>query len=520
MTSWQPARPLGALALALATTVTLPAWGQSTPAVTPLPRGQTLTLMQAWQAATQHDRQLDVARADQAAAQTRRDQAAALWKPSVFVNAGAGWGAGSTRMEGAQFSAPGMGPMTQANFATSVTDGTATRWGVTLQQPLFSPARSAQRAQLALSADMGDTAWQAARTDTMLQTAERYLALALAEERVRVLGVQQQSVARTTQEAHERFRLGDAPVTDTHEADAENSGIQAQIAAAMLDLNVRRQALADSTGMASPTALLPTDSTWIARAPSGTLATWLDAAHSRNLQLISLRQALEMARQNVRKQAPMAGMSVDLVAQAGQDKLTGSGDFGSGATTRNTNRMIGVQITIPLYTGGMASAQQQEAIRLREKAQAQLDATQQQIDRQVEAAWWGLQAGQARLQALAQARQAMHSRLDATRMGHTLGDRSTLDLLAAESAHAQSVLALAEARNTQVLNHLRLAALANQLDDALLQQVSQHLTTVPTATTIAAVPPGSNASSRTSSHAARTSAPHRRAARAVPTQGS
>ena len=227
-----------------------------------------------------------------------------------------------------------------------------------------------------------------------------------------------------------------------------------------------------------------------------------------------------MARQNVRKQAPMAGMSVDLVAQAGQDKLTGSGDFGSGATTRNTNRMIGVQITIPLYTGGMASAQQQEAIRLREKAQAQLDATQQQIDRQVEAAWWGLQAGQARLQALAQARQAMHSRLDATRMGHTLGDRSTLDLLAAESAHAQSVLALAEARNTQVLNHLRLAALANQLDDALLQQVSQHLTTVPTATTISAVTPGSSASSRTSPHAARTSAPHRRAARAVPTQGS
>ena len=71
MTSWQPARPRGAIALALATTVTLPAWGQVTPAVTPLPRGQTLTLMQAWQAATQHDRQLDVARADQAACASR-----------------------------------------------------------------------------------------------------------------------------------------------------------------------------------------------------------------------------------------------------------------------------------------------------------------------------------------------------------------------------------------------------------------------------------------------------------------
>ena len=53
-------------------------------------------LLQAWQAAEQHDRGHAVARAAHATAQPRRDQAAALWRPNVALTASAEQSASSS----------------------------------------------------------------------------------------------------------------------------------------------------------------------------------------------------------------------------------------------------------------------------------------------------------------------------------------------------------------------------------------------------------------------------------------
>ena len=55
------------------------------------------------------------------------------------------------------------------------------------------------------------------------------------------------------------------------------------------------------------------------------------------------------------------------------------------------------------------------------------------------------------------------------------GDRTLLDVLNAENAQADAELALAQARCDQVLTRLRLAALADRLDEALLAQVNALL---------------------------------------------
>ena len=66
------------------------------------PAAWATDLLQAWQAAQQNDRELAVARAAQATAQPRRDQAAALWRPGVAFTATAGVATGESSMRGAQ----------------------------------------------------------------------------------------------------------------------------------------------------------------------------------------------------------------------------------------------------------------------------------------------------------------------------------------------------------------------------------------------------------------------------------
>jgi len=338
------------------------------------------------------------------------------------------------------------------------------------QQPLVNAARDAQRAQLRLGADMGETAWRGAQTELMLRTAERYFALAVAEERVRVIERQVRAVDSARTEAHDRFQLGAAPVTDTHEADAALASVRAQQSTAALEAGIQRQALADSSGLAQPAAQLPARPL----AAADTLASWLQAAEADNPRLRLLAQAVDVAHQKLRERGAAGSATVDLIAQAGHERIAGSGDFGA-ARNRQLNGMVGVQVNIPLYTGGMVQAQAREAAERINKAGAELDAAREEVGQQVRAAWQGLQAGAVRITALEQGLAASAARLDSTRMGRAVGDRTTLDVLNAENDHAQAALALAQARSDQVLTRLRLAALADRLDEDLLAQVNATL---------------------------------------------
>jgi len=454
---------LGALALAL------------TAAQAPLQVAHAADLIEVWQAAAQNDRDYAVARATQAAAQPRRDQSTALWRPTVGLSASVGIGTSETETRGAQFSAPGLGTSTGVGFNTSINGGTAGRWAVSAVQPLYNPERRAQQQQLGLSVDLAEIEWQVARQTLMVRTAERYFDLALAEESLRVLRLQFDAVQRASVEVQDRFKLGAAPVTDTYEASARLAGIRAQLLAAQSDLQLKRNLLSDSTAMAPAalTARLPAEGPMTGSA-SRSLEFWLADAQSGNPAIRSRLLATELARQEAAKYSRQASAKVDLVAQAGQDRLSGNGDFGS-AGNNATNRSIGVQVSLPLFTGGYRSAREDEALRLAAKAEAEAELVRQQTAQQVRTAWLGLSVGSERVQALTEALAASEARLGATKTGHQVGHRTTLELLNAENDAAAARLALAQGRVGLLMDRLRLAALAGQLDDDTLRSVNAQI---------------------------------------------
>lgn len=433
-----------------------------------------LDLVESWQAALQHDREFAVARAASLTAQPRRDQANALWRPRVMLTATGGVAGSETQTQGAQFETPAFGKSSDVAFNTSVNNGTLGRWAVMAQQPLYNPERRAQQQQLDLSANLAELEWQAAQQSLILRMAARYFDLALAQETVRVLHQQRDAVERATTEAQDRFKMGSSPVTDTHEARARLAGIRAQVLAAESDLKIKQGLLADSTGL--PASGL---STRLPRAQAGVpplraLDAWLDDTTARNPQLRMQLLASDMAQADAKKYSLRSSASVDLVAQAGRERLSGSGDFGNASNTA-TNRMIGVQLNVPLFTGGYRSARENEAQRLADKAQAEAERTRQEVSQQTRAAWLGLQVGAERAQALDEALKAGTSRRDATQVGRQVGDRTTLDVLNAQNDTAQARLAVSQARVALLLDRLRLAALAGQLDASALQAVNKDL---------------------------------------------
>ncbi len=432
------------------------------------PAAEAAGLVDIWQAAAQHDKTLAVHSAAHAAAQPRRDQAAALWRPNVALSTSIGIAGSDTATQGAQFSAPGFGTSQDVAFATSINSGVAGRVAVTLAQPLYNPLRRAQQLQLGLSVDVADLQWQADRQALMLRTAERYFDLALAEEALRVQQRQLEVVQRAGEEAQDRFKIGTAPVTDTYEAQARLGGVRAQRMAADIDLRLKRQGLADSSGLpvAELQARLPLGR--MTGLPPPDLDTALAAAEAGNPGLRMRRLAVDVARQEAAKHSLRASVTVDVVAQLAQERLSGAGDFGN-ASNRSGNRSIGLLLNMPLFDGGARDARQLETLRLAEQAAAEVDNTREQVAQQVRAAWLGLSVGSERVAALAQALHAAEARSDATALGRVAGDRTTLDLLNAQNDGAAARLALAQGRVALVMERLRLAALAGALDEQALR---------------------------------------------------
>lgn len=439
-----------------------------------VPAVQAADLIQAWKSAQQHDADFQAAQATHEAGLTQREQANALWRPTVQATGTAGRMTNETQTQGAQFYAPGFPLTNSAVFNTSIVNGNMDRWSLSARQPLVSGERLAQSRQMDLKAEIADLEWKNARQDLMLRTAQRYFDVALAQESLRVARHQEQSVEKALGEVKARYKLGDVPITDTHEAEARVEAIRAQIMAAETDLQLKQAALADATGLpdGSLDVLEPTRGD--VPPPGGPLEQWMNEATTGNPGLRMRELQVDVARRESDRFGVLSSSSLDLVGEVTRDHLSGSGDYGPASNTMRTS-LVGVQLTIPLYSGGSRSARREEAQHLTDKALSETQRSRQQVGLQTRAAWLGLTAGERRVQALAAALKASDARLAATRLGHQVGDRSTLDLLSAESDAANARLSWLQGRVAQVMNRLQLEALAGKLDESQLQTVNALL---------------------------------------------
>ncbi|MCW7541398.1 TolC family outer membrane protein [Aquabacterium sp. A7-Y] len=448
-------------------------WGWAWLLAAALP-AQAADLIDAWRAAQQHDLDVVAAREAHRAGQTRRDQASGLWRPSLHLSAAAGYMTQDTETHGARFQAPGFGRSDEVDFTTSVHGGRSTGWALTARQALINRERDAQSRQLELAAQAADHEWQTAQQDLILRVAERYFDVALAAESLRLLHAQQSAVAKAAAEARERFEQGSLPITDVHETTARAEAIKAQVLAGTTELQLKQSALADMTGwhaevgpLALPFEALPSE-------PLAGLDQCLAAGEAGNPALALQATAAASAREEAAKFSARAAPTLDLVARLGDERLSGDGDFGA-SRNLSRSRSIGLQLNVPLWTGGVRGAREQEALHLSEKAATQAARTRQQVALQIRTAWLGLTTGAGRLAALDEALTASQARLEATRLGHQVGDRTTLELLNAENDAASAALMLAEGRVALLLNRLRLASLTGQLGEEQLRAINATL---------------------------------------------
>jgi len=425
-------------------------------------------LMSAWQAAQTRDPEIGAASALHEQAAFRQEQAQALWAPTLSAGGVLGLSGADSRTQGAQ--ALGQNDVT---FKTNVNAGALTRASIGAQKAWISPEREAQSKQLELSAQIAQAQWQQAQQTLIMRTAQRYFDVVGTELTLSVLQRQQKTVQEAAVEISKRQSVGDASVMDVQEANARAAEIRAHVLTEENNLAMRQVAYRQLIGQ-EPTQLRSIANVHLAPTNLADANTWVQRAKQQSLALkiMGLQQAIQ-AQEAKRVKAGNA-MTVDWVAQAQMDRLSGQGMYGS-ASNQMAQYVVGIQLNAPLSTGGMVEAREREALKQVEKLRYDQEAAELQVEQQVRGAWQNLSMAQARLQALAQSEQASKARLNATRQAHRTGARTTNEWLGAEHDAAQAELAVVQLRIQTALDRLRLQAATGVLGEQQLQEINALL---------------------------------------------
>lgn len=439
-------------------------------------QAQAFDLLEAWQAARTQDPTFASARASAEAGRTKGAQAIALKGPQVTLNAGVAGVSNDNKITDAQFSnaqfaGGGVGAKGTTDFRTKTDGGLDLNLNVRAELPLYDAARANSATQLNKQVTLAEVQLGAEAQQLMLRVAQAYFDALLASDSLVALKTQQLAVAKALESAEARFKEGDVAIIDTHETQARYDMLTSQVMEAESNVQLSRAVLADISGNQDAPLAHVSDKADFKRYVNGDMQSWLSRAQTNHPQVHVQQLQQEIAQVESEKFQSKYAPMVNLVAQAGGERLQGLS--GSDADLTNRQLSLGVQLTIPLYSSGMRDARYQEALALEDKARSQTDVVRQHAVQDARSAWMAVTVGQGQVKALEQAMRSAEVKLDSTRLGRDVGDRTTLDVLNSEQELHNTRLALSRSKYQVLQALLNLSAAAGELDEARLQEINQ-----------------------------------------------
>lgn len=142
---------------------------------------------------------------------------------------------------------------------------------------------------------------------------------------------------------------------------------------------------------------------------------------------------------------------------------------------RNRYSSAGVELNIPLYSGGYVSARARQSVATRDQAEEDLNATREEIISGTTREFRGVQSGEARIRALEKAVKSSERSLDSSKKGFLAGSSTNVDILNAQEQIYTARRDLFEAKLRYLLAKLRLAADVGALGDDDIASANAYL---------------------------------------------
>ena len=192
-----------------------------------------------------------------------------------------------------------------------------------------------------------------------------------------------------------------------------------------------------------------------------TFEYWAQLAEDNNPALRAQRAARQAARFEIDKASSGRYPTLDLVASYGRNKQGPSPSQNNEAIVKSG--VIGLQLNVPIYSGGASDAKEREAVSLLQKAEEDLDTARRQIQLAVQQAYNGVRSNTLQAKALEQAVSAGEQLVKAAQQAERLGTKTPLEVLMLQQQLASSQRDLVKAQTNILLSVVRLRSAVGDL---------------------------------------------------------
>ena len=409
-------------------------------------------LMTIYQDAVLQDAQYQSAKALFDATQERIPQSKAAMLPSVALTGNTTWNKIDSSSGGKQ-------------------DYNSNGYTLTLTQPLYHPQNHIAFDQSKLLVDQARAQLELSRQDLIVRVSQAYFDILLAQDTLAALNAQRNAIGEQLAAATRKFDIGTSTITDIRDAKARNDLVSAQVIAAEHDVITKKQALRVLINK-EPGKLAPLRPNVKITAPApNDMDSWASTAETSGQAVVAGQAALEIARQELRKARAAHFPMLDLTATHGNSR---SGTTTTIGTDLDTNT-IGLQFSLPIYSGGGVVSHQREVAKLLDKAQADLNNTRRSNALAARQAFLSLHSGLAQVTALEEALKSAQTALDSNKRGLEVGVRVEIDVLNAQQQVSATERDLAKSRYDLLMAMIRLRTVAGSMNESDLQEISSLL---------------------------------------------
>jgi protease secretion system outer membrane protein len=296
-------------------------------------------------------------------------------------------------------------------------------------------------------------------TDVIMRTVSAYSDAMYAKDQLKLTIAQRDALREHIKVAKWLLEKGEGTKTDQLEIQSRLDLVEAQVIEGQDAVKAALDTLEGVVGMPIDRLDDLSDNFRVLPEPKS-FDDWRAIAMENNPDVKSYRLAVEVQQQEVKKAYAAHTPRLDFVG-------TYSGNDSDSISTyqQNTvNRAVGIQLTVPLYSGGQVSASARQAVANRERARAELDLHISKMLVELRKAHSLVLSSVSKVDALERAVESGTLLVKATEQSIKGGVRINLDLLNAQQQLATSQRDLAQARYSYLLGLVRMKAAAGTLD--------------------------------------------------------
>jgi len=419
---------------------------------------QAEDLLEIYQLALQNDAQLRAAMANRDSALEALPQAKAQLLPSVSLSSDANL----VRTDVNSSSSSSALTDNPNNYATA-------GLSLNLTQSIYRKAYNVQLDQADRQIAQAEVTFAAEEQNLIIRVAQAYFNVLSAEDSLEFARAENAAIARQLDQAKQRFEVGLIAITDVHEAQAAFDQSRADLIQAENALDNAREAqqeiimqvVDDLAPLAAELPLNPPQ-------PQNP-EQWAETAQTQNLSLQAANYGVDIARLNIDLQDSGDSPTLDLVGSHSLDVSNNE----NGTDLHTT--VIGLQLNLPLYTGGAVTSRTRQARFDYEAAQQTLDQQRRSVNRSVRDAYRGVMSSISRVEALKASTISAQSALEATTAGFEVGTSTMVDVLNAQRDLFSARSNYAQVRYDFILNGLLLKQATGNLSTEDLKQVNGWL---------------------------------------------